>query len=274
MIGTEVIPLAYTSDPGVSDHYDACRKITALDPMSTDQNTGEDQILNSQDSNATSVDQINTSEPARIKTGTTDAQLRAIPSTNEYVDEEPDFTQNLLLNVYQSKSSQQCHHKAATWILQRRTIDRRRLLHTNSYPEKGSKVCHTRKEATDSWKKNIRKKLRLSGQEYTSPQSGKKVQNRDVKPPCTNCRYECVSVFSEEDRKKIFDSIWNFGSYERQKDLVCSRVEEKKYRTYLKDNDEQQDKKRIVARTYSLEKSNLSSARSFSEQRWTLEKHI
>ena len=64
MIGTEVISLAYTSAPGVSKHYDGCRKMTALDPMSSDQNTGEDQILNSQDSNATSGDQINTSEPA------------------------------------------------------------------------------------------------------------------------------------------------------------------------------------------------------------------
>ena len=60
MIGTEVIPLAYTSAPGVSEHYDACRKMTAVDIMSSDQNTGEDQILSSKDSNATSGDQINT----------------------------------------------------------------------------------------------------------------------------------------------------------------------------------------------------------------------
>ena len=92
MIGTEVIPLAYTSAPGVSEHYDACRKMTALDPMSSDQITGECQILNSQDSNATSGDQINTSEPALNKTGTTDAQLKDIQSTNENVDEEPAFT--------------------------------------------------------------------------------------------------------------------------------------------------------------------------------------
>ena len=92
MIGTEVISLAYTPAPYVSEHYDVCRKMTALDPMSSDQNTGEYQILNSQDSNATSVDQINTSEPAQNNSDTTDTQLRDIPSTNEYVDEEPDFT--------------------------------------------------------------------------------------------------------------------------------------------------------------------------------------
>ena len=66
--------------------------MTVVDIMSSDQNTGEDQILSSKDSNATSGDQINTSEPALNKTGTIDVQLRDIPSTNEYVDEEPDFT--------------------------------------------------------------------------------------------------------------------------------------------------------------------------------------
>ena len=66
-------------------------------------------------------------------------------------------------------------------------------------------------------------------------------------------------MFSEEDRQKIFDSFWNLGSYERQKDFVCSRVEEKKTRTYLKDNDEQQEKKRMVARTNSLETGETKS---------------
>ena len=69
----------------------------------------------------------------------------------------------------------------------------------------------------------------------------------------------CVSVFSEEDRKKILDSFLNLGSYERQKDFVCSRVEEKKTRTYLKNNDEQQEKKRMVARPYSLETGETKS---------------
>ena len=91
------------------------------------------------------------------------------------------------------------------------------------------RLTRKRKAATDSWKK-ISKKLRLSGQEYTSPQSGKKVPKRDVKPPCTNCRFKCVSVFSEEDRMKILDSFWNLGSYERQKDYClfpCRRKENK-----------------------------------------------
>ena len=66
-------------------------------------------------------------------------------------------------------------------------------------------------------------------------------------------------MFSEEDRKKIFDSFWNLRYYKRQKDFVCSRVGEKKTRTYLKDNDEQQEKKGMVARTYSLKTGETKS---------------
>ena len=114
-------------------------------------------------------------------------------------------------------------------------------------PEK-KQLTRKRKAATDSWKKNIRKKLRLSGQEYISPHSGKKIPKRAVNPPCTNCKFKFVSVFTEEDRQKILNSFWNLGSY-----FVCSRIEEKKTRTYLKVNDEQKEKKRMVVRIYSLE---------------------
>ena len=92
----------------------------------------------------------------------------------------------------------------------------------------------TRKKATTGpWKKNIRKRLRF--REYTSPHSGKKykqVPKRAVKSPCTNCWFKCVTVFTEENRQKTFDSFWNFRSYERQKDSVCSRIEEKKTRPF------------------------------------------
>ena len=147
IISTEVMPLAYTSAPGVSEHYDACRKMTALDLMSSDQNTGEDQILNSQDSNATNGDQINTSQPALNKTGTTDAQLRDIPSTNEYVQEEPDFTaERLSFEEDTSVPPQSCNMDTPK-------KDHRQKLSTSYQtltPRKAAMFCHTSKEATDS----------------------------------------------------------------------------------------------------------------------------
>ena len=152
MIGTEVISLA----PGVSKHYDGCRKMTALDPMSSDQNTGEDQILNSQDSNATNGDQINTSKPALNKTGTTDAQMRDISSTNEYVDEEPDFTAKRLpveedttvppqsCNMYTPKKD---HRQKSSTSYQTLTPRKAAKFVT---PEK-KRLTRKRKAATNSW---------------------------------------------------------------------------------------------------------------------------
>ena len=32
------ISLSYTAAPGISEHYNACRKMTAFDPMPSDQN--------------------------------------------------------------------------------------------------------------------------------------------------------------------------------------------------------------------------------------------
>ena len=138
--------------------------MTALDPMSSDQNTGGDQILNSQDSNATSGDQINTSEPALNKTGTTDAQLRDIPSTNENVDEEPDFTAKRFpveedttvppqsCNMYTPKKD---HRQKSSTSYQTLTPRKAAKFVT---PEK-KRLTRKRKAATDSWKKNIRKKV-------------------------------------------------------------------------------------------------------------------
>ena len=190
MIGTEVIPPAYTSAPGVSEYYDACRKMTVLDQMSSDKNTGKDEILNSQDSNATNGDQINTSQPALNKTGTTDAQLRDIPSTNEYVQDEPGFTAECLpFEEDTPVPPQSCnmdtpkkdHGQKSSTCTSYQTLTPRKAA-TFVTPEK-KRLTRKRKTATDSWKKNIRKTLRFNGQEYTSPQSGKKVPKRDVLAP-------------------------------------------------------------------------------------------
>ena len=59
---------------------------------------------------------------------------------------------------------------------------------------------------------------------------------RMLKQPCSNCKFKCGTVFTEENRQKIFDSFWSLGAYERQNDFICSSAEEKKTkktRTYL-----------------------------------------
>ena len=210
MIGTEVIPLAYTSAPGVSEHYDACRKMTALDPMSSDQNTGEGQILNSQDSNATSGDQINTSEPALNKTGTTDAQLRDIPSTNENVDEEPDFTaERLPVEEDTTVPPQSCnidtpkkdHRQKSSTSYQTLTPRKTAKFVT---PEK-KRLTQKRKAATDSWKKNIRKKF------MPVPRVGKRFQREMLSPHVRTADLNVYQCFQKRTERKylIHSGTWD-----------------------------------------------------------------
>ncbi|MEW8545291.1 MAG: hypothetical protein AB2693_17350 [Candidatus Thiodiazotropha sp.] len=76
---------------------------------------------------------------------------------------------------------------------------------------------------------------------------------KQMKPPCNNCRLKCTSKISEAERQQLFNSFWTLESYERQKDFVCSDVTERKTRIYLDENEKAQSKKRMVVRTYNLE---------------------
>ena len=76
---------------------------------------------------------------------------------------------------------------------------------------------------------------------------------KQMKPPCNNCRLKCTSKISKEERQKLFSSFWTLESYERQNDFVCSNVTERKIRIYLDENESTQTKKRMVVRTYNLE---------------------
>lgn len=51
----------------------------------------------------------------------------------------------------------------------------------------------------------------------------------------------------------MFSAFWNLGNYERQKDFVCSRVEERTTQTYLNEHEEKVPKKRQIYRSYSFE---------------------
>ncbi|XP_072944630.1 uncharacterized protein [Epargyreus clarus] len=76
-----------------------------------------------------------------------------------------------------------------------------------------------------SWKKNIAKKLRNSGNEYRSLKTGKTVQARKIGPCCSEkCRLACSSNFSQEKRIEIFNSYWGLGSVERHRDFLNSCI--------------------------------------------------
>ncbi|KAK3085282.1 hypothetical protein FSP39_001017 [Pinctada imbricata] len=81
-----------------------------------------------------------------------------------------------------------------------------------------------RKAVPAEWKKNIRKRLRLSGKEYTNTR-GKLVEAKSVKDQdCSKCRYKCSTKISEEERREIFNNYWSLQDYKRQRDYICSSI--------------------------------------------------
>ena len=94
----------------------------------------------------------------------------------------------------------------------------------------------------------------MSGKEYIS-QRGKNVPEKVVKlVDCNNCKYKCSKNITEDERRRIFELFWSLESYERKKDFVISRVEEKKTRKYVSQNSEKKQKrKRDIHRSYSFE---------------------
>ena len=68
---------------------------------------------------------------------------------------------------------------------------------------------------------------------------------KQMKPPCNNCRLKCSSNISQDEQQQLSASFWTFESYERQKDVVCSNVPERKTRTYLDENERAQQRKDV-----------------------------
>jgi len=79
-----------------------------------------------------------------------------------------------------------------------------RKSHTFMTPPK-KKLFRKRKATPDEWKKNTRKKLRMSGKEYVS-QRGKIVPGKMVKSVnCSSCKFKYSENISEQNRQKLFE---------------------------------------------------------------------
>ncbi|XP_063447327.1 uncharacterized protein LOC134726858 [Mytilus trossulus] len=104
-------------------------------------------------------------------------------------------------------------------------------------------LIRNRKANPETWKKNIRKKLRLSGKEYISAK-GKVVEEKKVKSvDCSKCTYKCNLGIDDEHRQQIFTTFWSLDTDARKKDFIIANATQKKTRTYLDDNDEPVKKK-------------------------------
>lgn len=227
----EPIILAYISCPGVLEHYDACEMKSGSDVSEEPITTGNSQE-SSEDTEKTQ------------KTGLGDQNT---PLTKDYNSNDKDLNENSSSIEFtatplnkdvdvESTAKKPTPRKAAHFIT----------------PVK-KKLVRKRKATPENWKKNVRKRLRLCGKEYIST-SGKITKAKRLEPAdCSKCKFKCNTKFSETARQNVFESFWSLESYERQKDYVCARIEERQTRTYLKDDSNKKEKRKMVDRIFSLE---------------------
>lgn len=95
------------------------------------------------------------------------------------------------------------------------------------------KPSRKRQKHPESWKKNILKKLRESGDKYTN-RSGKIIVPRKMKPPCANtCFYLCTKFFNENDRSNIFNDFWSLSDNDKNQFYLkfVKQIPVKRHRT-------------------------------------------
>ena len=103
----------------------------------------------------------------------------------------------------------------------------------------------------ETWKKNVRKALRLQGKQYFS-ENGQLVRAKQVKDiDCSQCKMKCNRL--KDRQEEIFETFYSLPSYESQKMYVTAHVTQKDTRTYHNvELNEGYDKTRNVCRQYFL----------------------
>ena len=73
----------------------------------------------------------------------------------------------------------------------------------------GVPLTRKRKRNPDSWKKNIRKSKRQSGEKYINSRGNEQAaRSVKTKKDCTKCKFRCSSNISDEDGSVIFKEFW------------------------------------------------------------------
>ncbi|XP_041968420.1 uncharacterized protein LOC121725482 [Aricia agestis] len=87
----------------------------------------------------------------------------------------------------------------------------------------------------DQWKDVKRKLNRNTGKCYFS-RDGTERPGRIIKAFCNKCKFHCPQKFTDELRKKIFDSFWSIGNNVRQWDFIskyCKKINKRRRTTEL-----------------------------------------
>ena len=124
------------------------------------------------------------------------------------------------------------------------------------FAEESSAVTRSRKRKRqpEKWKQSKRKKLRNSGEAYTSCK-GKSVEKKvsgDGCQPGGGCPFKCYDELSSEQRKYIYENFWQLEDYEKQSAYIagCIKIKEVK-RRYVRAEPGRQPK-RMSSREYHL----------------------
>lgn len=91
-------------------------------------------------------------------------------------------------------------------------------------PKKSKK----RKLKPTEWKRSINKKRRNMGLSYeTTGKNKKQREAKKIKPTCREtCRINCINKISQEQRVQIFQSYWNLGDVDLQREYLTKCTNE------------------------------------------------
>lgn len=117
---------------------------------------------------------------------------------------------------------------------------------------KDEMLTRKRKKNVDGWTKNIRKKLKTQGKEYTTVK-GKIIPPKVIKAPCS-CKRKCYLKLNEDQRLIIFNNFYKLP-LEAQNQFIASSVEEFSKKTQrIKINDK--PSRRQFSKKYFLSQNN------------------
>ena len=91
----------------------------------------------------------------------------------------------------------------------------------------------TQKRSCDpnSWKCNIRKKLRQSGKQYINSRGNvQEARSVKTKKDCSKCKFKCSLNISEKDRSDIFKEFWSINDNEKMNFFAKTTTQETKKR--------------------------------------------
>lgn len=100
---------------------------------------------------------------------------------------------------------------------------------------------------------------RLAGESYID-RKGREILEKVVNLVDCQCRFKCRDAITVEQQKSLFQEYWSFGSTVRQKDFLCSLIEETAIARKRKRSEESGIDK-TVSRSYKLPNGNSETIR-------------